>query len=91
MVSVPSSTLRQNVLTSGHKFKFAFFFVCFVFSTGFNEAATQTAMQKIYFNHGGALFSLCFMACSCCSSISVFLSLVKCCHSPVLGCGPEGP
>lgn len=46
---------------------------------------------NIYYNHSGALFSLCFMACSCCSSILVFLSLVKCCHSPVFGCGPEGP
>lgn len=69
----------------------AFFF----FLSRYNEAAVQSAMQtslpNIYYNHSGALFSLRFMACSSCSSILVFFGLVKCCHSPVFGCGPEGP
>lgn len=70
--------------------------VCFLFFSCYNEAAIQNTICRrlcwsIYYNITGALFSLCFMACSCCSSILVFLSLVKCCHSPVFGCGPEGP
>lgn len=68
---------------------------CLFFFPSSNEpairGAMQTTMPNIYYNHSGALFSLCFMARSCCSSILVCLSLVKCCHSPVLGCGPEGP
>lgn len=68
--------------------------VCFLFSFAIMRLQYRTLCRRIwniYYNHSGALFSLCFMACSCCPSILVFLSLVKCCHSPVFGCGPEGP
>lgn len=69
---------------------FAFFPSCC------NEAAVRSPMQtprrfNIYYNHSGALFSLCFMACSCSLSILAFPGLVKCCHSLAFGCGPEGP
>lgn len=68
--------------------------VCFPLCSSVMRQWYRTLCRRcwsIYYNHSGALFSLCFMACSCCSSILVFLSLVKCCHSPVFGCGPEGP
>lgn len=68
--------------------------VCFVFSSAIMRLRYRTLCRRcwnIYYNHSGALFSLCFIARSCCLSILVFLSLVKCCHSPVFGCGPEGP